>query len=149
MQSTTIRRAKVEDAKIAHKLLLLGRDDIPLTANFEREAYVGWVRDQCRKRNVWMLEHTGVPAGIMVMHLDEIFYLVTAPSHRKAGVAQSLVEDAKVRVWKKFRSPVCARVKIENTPVVRLLEKLGFVEDHIRDTQPGWTLYSAKPLDGA
>ena len=55
------------------------------------------------------------------MAVDEIFYLVTTPTHRRAGVAQALIEDAKARVWKKYREPAYGQVRLENLPIVRLL----------------------------
>jgi GNAT superfamily N-acetyltransferase len=114
-----IRRAKVEDAKAVHAVLLTARDDIPL--NFADDKHKRWVRDECRQRRVWILECEGAPAGVMVMAVDEIFYLVTTPTHRRAGVAQALIEDAKARVWKKYREPAYGRVRLENLPIVRLL----------------------------
>jgi GNAT superfamily N-acetyltransferase len=144
-----IRRATVEDAPAAHAVLLTGRDDIPLAANFADDAHRKWVRDQCRQRNVWLCECAGELAGVMVMAVEEIFYLVTAPAHRKSGVAEALVEDAKARVWKKYREPARGRAREANRPVVQLLEKLGFKADYDRVTQPGWVVYAAtRPLAG-
>jgi hypothetical protein len=56
-----------------------------LAANFADDAHKKWVRDQCRQRNVWLCECAGELAGVMVMAVDEIFYLITAPAHRKSG----------------------------------------------------------------
>ena len=103
-----IRRAKVSDAAAVHAVLLAARDEIPLTPNFADDVYKKWVRDECRRRNGWVFELDGVIAGVTIMAVDEIFYLVTVPGYRKRGVAQALVEDAKVRVWKKISRP-CAR----------------------------------------
>ena len=139
-----IRRAKVSDAAAVHAVLLAARDEIPLTPNFADDAYKKWVRDECRRRNGWVFELDGVIAGVTIMDVDEIFYLVTAPGYRKRGVAQALVEDAKVRVWKKYRVPTRGRARQANRPVVQLLEKLGFVEDHDRVVvKPGWMHYRA------
>jgi hypothetical protein len=55
-----IRRAKVEDADTAHAVLLTGRDDIPLATNFADDVHKKWVRDQCRQRNVWLMELDGI-----------------------------------------------------------------------------------------
>lgn len=140
-----IRRAKVGDAEAVHAVLLTARNDIPLASNFADERHKKWVRDECRHRRVWMLERDGVLAGVMVMSVDEIFYLVTVAAHRKTGVAQALGEDAKSRVWKKYREPARGRARLENLPVVRLLEKLDFFADHNSVTQPGWICYRAKP----
>jgi GNAT superfamily N-acetyltransferase len=143
--SNMIRRAMVKDAAAVHAVLLTARDDIPLASNFADDAHKTWVRHECRHRRVWIFERDADVAGVMVMAVDEIFYLATAPVHRKAGVAQALVKDAKARVWKKYREPAQGRVRLENLPVVRLLEKLGFVVDHDMLTQAGWVCYRAKP----
>jgi GNAT superfamily N-acetyltransferase len=139
----TIRRATIKDASAVHAVLLSGRDDIPLAANFADDAHKQWVRDQCRQHNVWLCEYADALAGVMVMAVDEIFYLVTAPAYRKRGVAQALVEDATARVWKRYREPARGRAREANRPVVQLLEKLGFKADYDRVTQPGWVVYAA------
>ena len=140
-----IRRAMVNDAPAVHAVLLTGQDDIPLAANFVDDAHKKWVRDQCRQRNVWLCECAGEPAGVMVMAVNEIFYLVTAPAHRKSGIARALVEDAKTRLWKKYHEPARGLAREANRPVVQLLEKLGFKADYDRVTQPGWVVYTAMP----
>lgn len=143
-----IRRAKVQDAEAVHAVLLTARDDIPLSPNFADDKYKKWVRDECRRRSAWILERDGTVAGVMVMAVDEIFYLVTLPAHRKTGVAQALVEDAKARVSKRYRVPARARVRLGNLPVVRLLEKLDFVVDYDMVTRPGWVCYRANQARG-
>lgn len=119
-----IRRAVVKDANAVHAVLLTACDDIPLASNFADDAH-----------KTWIFERDADVAGVMVMAVDEIFYLATAPAHRKEGVAEAFVKDAKARVWKKHREPARGRVRPENLPVVRLLEKLGFVADHDMLTQ--------------
>jgi GNAT superfamily N-acetyltransferase len=138
-----IRRAKVKDAEAVHAVLLAAREEIPLTRNFADDAYKKWVRDKCRDRRVWIFERDGEAAGVVVMSVREIFYLTTFPAHRNCGVAQALVEDAKARVWKRYRTT--ARGRPENLPVVRLLEKLDFVVDRNMVASPGWVFYTAKP----
>ena len=139
-----IRQAKVKDADIVHAVLLSARDDIPLAANFADDAHKKWVRDECRRRNGWVFELDGAVAGVTIMAVDEIFYLVTAPGYRKRGIARALVEDAKARVWKKYRVPARGRARQANRPVVQLLEKLGFIEDHDRVIATlGWMHYRA------
>ena len=140
-----IRRARVRDAEIVHAVLLAAREEIPLAPNFADDAHKNWVRDECRYRRVWIFQRNEQAAGVMVMSVLEIFYLVTSPVHRKCGVAQALVEDAKARVWKRYRATAQGRVRLENLPVVRLLEKLDFVVDHDMVTSPGWVFYRAKP----
>jgi ribosomal protein S18 acetylase RimI-like enzyme len=141
---SVIRRAKVGDAETVHAVLLAAREEIPLARNFADDAYKKWVRDKCRDRRVWVFERNGEAAGVMVMSVREIFYLTTSPGHRKCGVAQALVEDAKARVWKRYQTTARGRVRPENLPVVRLLEKLDFLVDHDMVTSPGWVWYSAK-----
>jgi N-acetylglutamate synthase-like GNAT family acetyltransferase len=140
-----IRRAKVKDAEAVHAVLRTARGEIPLSRDFAGDAYKKWVRNECRYRRVWIFERDGEIAGFVVMSACEIFYLVTCPGQRKRGVAQALVEDAKARVWKKYRATALGRVGLENVPVVRLLEKLDFVVDHDMVTSPGWVVYRAKP----
>ena len=140
-----IRRAKVKDAKAVHAVLWAAHEEIPLSPDFVDDAYKKWVRDECRDRRIWIFECDGETAGVTVMSVCEIFYLVTSPGHRKRGIARALVEDAKARVWKKYRATALGRVRLENLPVVRLLEKLDFVVDHDMITRPGWVVYRARP----
>ena len=85
-----IRRARVKDAPGVHAALLAARDDIPLTTNFADEAHQAWVREECRRQHVWLDECDGSVAGVMVMRVTEIFYLVTASEFRCRGVASEL-----------------------------------------------------------
>ncbi len=146
MQQVLIRRGKVKDAPAVHALFCTAIEDIPLNANFVDDAHKQWVRAECKKRNVWISERSGELAGIMFMNVDEISYLVTAAEHRKSLVAQALLEYAKARIGKKYRCGVWAKVRPANTPIVRLLEKLGFVLDLERIVLDGWVCYATERL---
>lgn len=63
------------------------------------------------------------------------------------GVAHALIEHAKERVRKKYRCGVWAQVRPDNQPIVRLLEKLGFVRDFDRLIQTGWICYCSSKAD--
>jgi ribosomal protein S18 acetylase RimI-like enzyme len=128
-----IRRAKVADAAIVHAILWEARSEIPLKPNFADDEARKWVRDQCAHKRVWLFERDRVVAGVVVMDETEIKYLATSLAHRRSGVAGALIDDAKAKVWKQYGVPACARTRVENAPVQRLLEKHGFVIDHDKD----------------
>jgi ribosomal protein S18 acetylase RimI-like enzyme len=138
-----IRRAKVADAAAVHALLLSAKDEIPLPDSFDDDAHKAWVRDRCRDNRVRMLEHEGQIAGAAVLEGDEIAFLVTAPEHRHKGFAEALVEDATARVRRRHRKAVHLRVRLDNAPMIGLLEKLRFVPDEDQPLRPGWTSYRA------
>jgi len=137
----------VKDAEAIHALLWTAKDDIPLKDHFSNDIYRGWVREQCRKRNFWIVERDDQLAGAMMMQVDEIRYLVTAAAHRKARFAQALIEHAKEQVRKKYRSGVWAQVKPSNMPIIRLLEKLNFVRDPDRVAPGDWICYCSSEAD--
>ena len=114
-----IRRGLVKDAPVVHSVLLAARDDIPLTAKFADQAYQDWVRRECRRQRVWLDERDGNVAGVMVLHVREIFYLVTASEFRSRGVASGLVDHAISYVQRRHRDGVTARAREENIPIVR------------------------------
>ncbi|HXL70005.1 MAG TPA: GNAT family N-acetyltransferase [Rhizomicrobium sp.] len=62
-----------------------------------------WVRDECRKKAVWLAEIKGQLAGVMVMDVAEIFYLVTTPGYRRRGVARALIRHAIAMIFKRYR----------------------------------------------
>jgi ribosomal protein S18 acetylase RimI-like enzyme len=138
-----IRRAIVKDAAAVHALLWSARNEIPLTDQFNNEEYRTWVRDECKRQNVWIMEKSGQVAGVMVMKVDEIFYLVTDPVRRRSRVGECLILHAMACVQRKYGSPVFAKVRPDNFPIVELLTKLQFVLDPDRVTQAGWTCYSS------
>lgn len=142
-----IRRATVKDAEAVHALLWAAKDEIPLRDHFNNDNYRAWVRDQCRDRNVWVMEHEGQLAGALIIWVDQIRYLVTDAAHRRARVAHALIEHAKKYARKKYRSGVWAQVRPDNQPVVRLLEKMNFVRDFDRAVQAGWVCYCSSKAD--
>jgi ribosomal protein S18 acetylase RimI-like enzyme len=76
---------------------------------------------------VWLDEPDGSLAGVMVMSVTEIFYLVTASEFRRRGVASDLIDHAISNVRRRYRVGVTARAREENTPIVRLLLKKGLL----------------------
>lgn len=89
-----IRQARVRDSIAVHAVLLTAKDEIPLAGNFADQAHQKWVRDQCRKRSVWIDEREGAAAGVLVLHVREMFHLVTDPAFRGQGVASGLIDHA-------------------------------------------------------
>jgi len=79
----------------------------------------------------------------MRLNADEIRYLVVAKSHRRKGIAQELISYAKWR-W----STLWAKTKEGNAATIALLQKEGFVQDHVLYTGPGWLAYSWKRKSG-
>jgi GNAT superfamily N-acetyltransferase len=43
-----------------------------------------------------------IPRDTVIERETEIAYVVTAPAHRRSGVAAALVEDAKARLWNRY-----------------------------------------------
>lgn len=78
-----IRRATVKDAKVIHALLWSAKDAIPLSDHFNNDNYLAWVRDECRRRNTWIVENDGQPVGAMIIWVDEIRYLATDARDRR------------------------------------------------------------------
>jgi ribosomal protein S18 acetylase RimI-like enzyme len=138
-----IRRARVKDAPTVHGLLLAARDDIPLPANFADQLHQNWVREECRQQHVWLDERDGSLAGVMVMSVTEIFYLVTASEFRGRGVASGLIDHAISNVRRRYRVGVTAKAREENTAIVRLLLKKGFYRHpFLQSAFPGWTVFA-------
>ncbi len=138
-----IRRGRVKDAPVVHAILLAAADDIPLAANFADQAHNDWVRGECRQRHVWLDERDGGVAGVMVMRVTEIFYLVTASEFRGQGVASSLIDHAISDVQRCYRVGVTAKVREKNIPIVRLLLKKGFYRHPILQSAfPNWTIFA-------
>src|SRR5665213_1646415 len=137
-----IRRALVADADAVHAVLLAAKDEIPLTCNFETDKYRAWVRDQCKKREVWLATIDDKVAGVMVMRVYEIFYLVTAPDFQRAGVGRALVRHAIGSILKRYPGGgVIAKARPENSPIIALLTGEGFRPHQILTAQPGWPVY--------
>lgn len=137
-----IRRARVHDADAVHAVLLSGKNDIPLTEKFDSQPYREWVRGECRRQSVWIAERNGAIAGVMVMAVAEIFYLVTAPTHRRCGVAQKLIRHAVIEIERRYERGVTAKVREANFPIIEVLRSEGFTPHPILTAEPGWNVYS-------
>jgi ribosomal protein S18 acetylase RimI-like enzyme len=136
-----IRRALVADAAAVHGLLWSAKDDIPLKETFRSDAYIRWMRDECRKKNVWVDDHDGQIAGMAMLDTDEIRYLAVAIPFRKLGIGARLVGHAQSVIKRKYRSEAYARANPRNLRIVRLLERLGFEVDDNRPVVGGWVWY--------
>jgi ribosomal protein S18 acetylase RimI-like enzyme len=88
-------------------------------------------RSIAKKRAIWVVEDNGDVAGAMVMLAHEIFYLVVAATHRRKGVAQTLIGQAKRYAVNKRWNVLKAKANPENIPVQHLLRKEDFHEDSI------------------
>jgi ribosomal protein S18 acetylase RimI-like enzyme len=121
----TIRRALVADALNVHATLLAAKDDIPLRCPFDSDKYRQWVRNQCRKKAVWVAEIGGRLAGVVVVDGAKIFYLVTVMAYRRCGVGRALVRYA-VDIIKRHHAGVTVRVWEKNLPSIKLLTREGF-----------------------
>jgi GNAT superfamily N-acetyltransferase len=126
-----LRQARKSDARAVHALLWACRSDIPLTDKFINDEYREWVEKYCKKRAIWVVEDNGDVAGAMVMLAHEIFYLVVAATHRRKGVAQTLIGQAKRYAVNKRWNVLKAKANPENIPVQHLLRKEDFHEDSI------------------
>jgi ribosomal protein S18 acetylase RimI-like enzyme len=117
-QTITIRRALVADAPTAHAVLLSAKEAIPLADNFADDRHKECVRERCGKKKVWLAEMGGEVAGVMVIAVDEIFYLVTAPTHLRKGVARALLRRAVQIIQRRYgrRSRVTAKVREDRLP---------------------------------
>ncbi|HEX4105084.1 MAG TPA: GNAT family N-acetyltransferase [Rhizomicrobium sp.] len=132
----------VADAATAHAVLWAGRDEIPLASNFDNDTRRDWVRDQCRNREVWLAKIGKQTAGIMVMQVDEIRYLVTLPAFRRHGVGRRFVRHAVAEIARRYQSGVYAKVRPENVAILSLLKVEGFKPDPILIAASGWVVYS-------
>jgi hypothetical protein len=75
-----IRLATVEDADGVHSLLWAVKDDIPLTNDkFKDDEGRVWVREECRKGNVWIAMRNRQRVGAMIMDGKEIRYVAALP----------------------------------------------------------------------
>jgi ribosomal protein S18 acetylase RimI-like enzyme len=144
-----IRRAKVADANAVHTVMLTGQDAIPLAKNFADAEHQDWVREQCRDRRVWVFQRDTVVIGVSVIGCfndpAEISYIVTLPKFQRIGVASALLDDAKDRIWRRWKKTAIGKVKEGNVAIIQLLEKHGFVVDHDLYVRPGWIMYRAQP----
>jgi GNAT superfamily N-acetyltransferase len=138
--SIEIRRALVADALAVHGVLLAAKDEIPLT-NFDTDKYRQWVRDRCRKKEVWIANMGGALAGVMVLAVNEIYYLATLHAFRKRGVGRALVHHAIERVEHRYRGGVKAKVKDGNAVMLAFLKNEGFSPHPHLIALPGWTVY--------
>lgn len=139
----TIRLARVADAPAIHAVLLSARKDIPLADDFEDEVHLQWVRTQCRRRRALLAERDGVPAGVLVMRANEIFYLAVAPGFKRQGVGRALLGQALAYVKRHRWRGATARVRLDNVPIIRLLTTFGFVPHNVLAAlRPGWAVYA-------
>ena len=143
----TVRRALVGDALSAHTVLLTAKDEIPLAPNFTSADHQKWVRDWCRERQVWLAHVDGSLAGIMVMHVTEVRYLVTLATYRRRGVGRTLIRHAVAMVARRYRCGVKAKTRPENSPIVTLLTAEGFTPHPVLAAQHGWLVYSVGKVD--
>jgi hypothetical protein len=60
----------VKDTDAVRALLWTAKDEIPLSPNFIDDSYRAWVREECRRRNVWIVEREGTLAGTMIMQIE-------------------------------------------------------------------------------
>jgi GNAT superfamily N-acetyltransferase len=127
--STLLRQARKADASAIHALLWACRADIPLTDKFINDWYREWLEQYCKRRSVWVVANDGEIAGAMVMMAHEIFYLVVALNHRRAGVAQSLIAQAKRYALNKRWNTLKAKANPTNAAVQNLLIKEEFHHD--------------------
>jgi GNAT superfamily N-acetyltransferase len=119
------RLAHVGEAAAVHAALWAARDDIPITAtDFNSERYLEWVRNECRQKFFWVIEMDSTIAGVMLLHGDDIFYLVTTKPYQRRGVATALLAYAKKR--HRF---LTAKTKPDNHRTIKLLEREGFQFD--------------------
>ena len=138
-----IRRALVGDAAAVHAALLSGKDEIPLAENFIDAAHQDWVRNECRHQRVWLDERRGEVAGVMVMSVNEIFYLVVPPKWRRQGIASQLTRHAIAWARKRRWGGVTAKVREANAPIIAILTKEGFSRHPILEAaKPGWVVYA-------
>jgi ribosomal protein S18 acetylase RimI-like enzyme len=140
-----IRLAKVEDATTVHALMLAARESIPLADNFADDAHKQWVRERCKKRECWIDERDDTIAGIMVLTVTEIAYLVTDATWFRNGIASGLVDHAVTVVRRRFRreTGVTVRAREDNTPIINLLEKKGFYRHPTRESVGQyWTIFA-------
>jgi len=124
-----LRQARKSDATAVHALLWACRADIPLTDKFIDDWYREWVEQHCKRRAVWVVEREGEIAGAMVMQAHEIFYLVVSLAHRRLGIAQTLIDQAKRYAVNKRWNTLKAKANPGNNPVQCLLRKEGFHQD--------------------
>lgn len=126
-----LRQARKADARAIHALLWACRADIPLTDKFINDQYREWVERYCKCKAVWVVENDEEIAGAMVMQAHELFYLVVAVNHRRTGVAQSLIAQAKQYALNKRWNILKAKANPGNIAVQSLLRKEGFCQDSI------------------
>ena len=130
------------EADQIHGVLLAAQKDIPLTDAFDTQPYRDWVRGEIRKRRVWIAVAGGALAGVVVMDVNEIFYLVTAEGFRRRGVGQALVRHVVADTLGRYRSGgVTAKVRKDNQPIIELLTREGFHPHPIPNARPGWQVY--------
>jgi GNAT superfamily N-acetyltransferase len=92
------RFARVLEAAAVHAVLSAARDDIPITAtDFNLDRYLEWARNECRQKSFLVIEIDRTIAGVMLLHDNDIFYLVTAKPYQRRGVATALLAYAKKR----------------------------------------------------
>ena len=147
-----IRQATAADAATILAMLWEARDQIGLSQylNFDSDGYRKWMRGLCAEKQVRVFDRDGaitgavvigaIPRDTVIERETEIAYVVTAPAHRRSGVAAALVEDAKARLWNRY-GVARACTDPDNASAIRLLEKHGFVFDRTDDV--GWRWFTA------
>ena len=110
--------------------------DLPVIAALERECFPAdpWPEDLIRRMldRFTVADDDGSPVGYLVLSavLDEgsVDNVAVAPSHRRRGVADALVESAVRRGANAGLAFLTLEVRASNTPAIRLYGKHGFIE---------------------
>jgi GNAT superfamily N-acetyltransferase len=135
-----LRRALKADAAVVHALLWTAKAEIPLTGGFPS---CEWVEYYCKQRAVWVVQRGGEIAGVMVMQVNEIRYVVVSNNHRRKGIGRELIARAKKLCINHRWDTLTARARRTNTPILQLLSAEGFQLDPIlQGNAPGWDVYS-------
>jgi ribosomal protein S18 acetylase RimI-like enzyme len=135
-----LRQARKADASAIHGLLWICRKDIPLTDKFINDEYREWVEGYCKRRAVWVVELDNEIVGAMIMQAHEIFYLVVSPNHRRTGVAQALIQQAKRYAVNERWNTLKAKANPDNLRVQNLLRKENFHQD-VSESDLKWNMY--------
>jgi ribosomal protein S18 acetylase RimI-like enzyme len=144
-QELTIRRAFVREADEVYAAFLTANDAVPFAPEFDRKKYRQWVRELCRQREVWIAEIAGEAAGIMVIKIAEISFLIILPEFQRRGIGRAMVRHAVRLVRQRFGTGTNMRVSVTNGAIAALLVSEGFKhQNDDSSTEPGYCRYYSR-----
>ena len=122
-----ILKATRQDARKLRDIWWEGKDAIPLKTEATLEQQIGFWEEWTTYRHAWKLLGDGAIQALMLVHGDEIEYIVVRESYRGKRAATRLLSYAKRRVRRRGGRCLIAKTKGSNAPMRAALVRAGFV----------------------